>query len=104
MADESNEMGAGDAGEEEVLDTLLPGSDDEDNDFIDEDDDAAERKKRASQRRSGDKGGGGRGGGADEAETSNLTDKEELGAAGFVLRFLPVSHNSRKDDCPSVRR
>ena len=41
---EEHDMGGGDAGEEEVLDTLLPGSDDEDN-FIDEDD-AADRRKR----------------------------------------------------------
>ena len=44
MSAEDQEMGGGDVGEEEVLDTLLPGSDDEDN-FIDEYD-AADRKKR----------------------------------------------------------
>ena len=41
---EEADMGGVDGGEEEVLDTLLPGSDDEDN-FIDEDE-AADGKKR----------------------------------------------------------
>lgn len=77
MAEESNDFNAGDAGEDEVLDSLLPGSDDEDN-FIDEDDDP-ERKKRPSQKSSQNPSPV-KGSRADNEDDTSKDEKDEQGA------------------------